>query len=61
VTGKRSVKTDKLAINLLFQGNKMSFERDSSPANIEQLAVKTHKFFVQFEAAFGSDFARILA
>jgi hypothetical protein len=61
VTGKRPVKTAKLAINLLIQGNKMSYEKDPSPKNVAELAARTFKFFTQFELAFGSELAKILA
>jgi hypothetical protein len=61
VTGKRPVKTGKLAINLLVQGNKTSYEKDPSPKNVAELSARTYKFFTQFELAFGSEFAKILA
>jgi len=60
-TGKKPVQSGKLAINLFVQNNKFSFDRDPSPANVEQLATKTHAFFIQYEKLFASEFERILA
>ena len=60
-TGKRPIRSDNLAVNLLVKSNHMSFERDPSQANVEQLAVKTYKFFVQYEKFFGKEFDKILA
>ena len=60
-TGKKPIRGDNLAINLLAKSNHMSFERDPSQANVEQLAAKTYKFFVQYEKMFASEFTKILA
>ena len=60
-TGKKPVQSGKLAINLFVQNNKFSLDRDSSPANVQQLAAKTHAFFVQYEKIFSSEFDKILA
>ena len=60
-TGKKPVQSGKLAINLFVQNNKFSLDRDSSPANVQQLAAKTHEFFVQYEKIFSSEFDKILA
>ncbi len=60
-TGKRSMQSEKLAINLFAKTNAMSFARDSSPANVQQLAAKTYAFFQQYEKLFASEFAKILA
>jgi hypothetical protein len=59
-TGKKSMQCGKLAINLLAQSNKLSYERDPSPANVKKLADHTRAFFVQYEKAFTSEFAKIL-
>jgi hypothetical protein len=60
-TGKRPVQSEKLALNLFVKNNKMSFERDPSPANVQQLAAKTHAFFIQYEKIFAAEFEKILA
>jgi hypothetical protein len=60
-TGKKPIRSDNLAINLLVKSNHMSFEKDRSPANVQQLAAKTYKFFVQYEKFFASEFDKILA
>ena len=60
-TGKRPIRSDNLAINLLVKSNHMSFEGDPSPANVQQLAAKTYKFFVQYEKFFAREFDKILA
>lgn len=60
VTGKKPLQSGKATLNLLIQSNKMSYERDPSPANVRQLATKTHRFFSHFEAIFSSEIATIL-
>ncbi len=60
-TGKRPVQSQKLAINLFVKSNKMSLERDASPANVQQLAARTHAFFTQYEKTFAAEFEKILA
>jgi len=60
VTGKRPVRTTKSTVNMLIHGNKMSYERDPSPANIGQLIAKSHSFLSQFEAIFAEEIAEIL-
>ncbi len=60
-TGKRPVQSEKLAINLFVKNNKMSLERDTSPANVQLLAARTHAFFTQYEKMFAAEFEKILA
>jgi len=60
VTGKKPLQSTKPTLNLLVQSNKMNYERDPSPANVEQLAAKTHKFFTQYEVLFAAEIAKIL-
>jgi hypothetical protein len=60
-TGKRPVRTEKLAINLFAKNNAMSFAKDSSPANVQQLAARTYEFFLKYEKIFASEFDKILA
>jgi hypothetical protein len=60
VTGKKPIRGDNLAINMLAQKNKLSYEKDPSPANVKQLVENTHLFFTKYETAFATDFAKIL-
>jgi hypothetical protein len=60
ITGKRAIQSSKATLNLLIQSNKMSYERDRSPANLRQLVAKTHVFFVQFESLFSAELAQML-
>jgi len=60
VTGKKQFMSRRPTLNLLIQSNKMSYERDPSPANVEKLVAKTHNFFVQFEALFADEIKGIL-
>lgn len=60
VTGRKPVKCTKATINLLIQSNKMSYERDPSPANVKKLISKTHSFLTQYEAVFAEEIAAIL-
>jgi hypothetical protein len=59
-TGAKTINSGKLAINLLVQANKLSYESDRSPANVKQLAAKTYSFFVQFEKLFSNELAKII-
>ena len=58
-SGKKPVQSQRPTVNLLLQANKMSYERDQSPANLRQLADKTHHFFSQYEALFSAEIAQI--
>jgi len=58
-TGAKTINSGKLAINLLVQANKLSYESDRSPANVKQLAAKTYSFFVQFEKLFRTNWPRL--
>jgi len=60
VTGKRTVQSTKATFNLLIQNNKMSYERDPSPANVTRLLAKTHEFFTKYEAIFSTEISTIL-
>jgi hypothetical protein len=61
VTGKRPVQSEKLAINLFVKNNKLSFEKDASPAHVQQLAASTHAFFTQYEKIFAAEIVKIFA
>jgi hypothetical protein len=50
----------KPTVNLLIHSNKLSYERDQSPANVRQIAEKTHHFFSQYEVLFPAEIAQIL-
>jgi hypothetical protein len=60
VTGKKQLISSKTTFNMLIHNNKMSYERDPSPRNIQQLIAKTHKFMAQFESVFASEVTQIL-
>lgn len=60
VTGKKPMRSNKATINLLIHGNKMSCERDPSPANVKQLVAKTYEFFAKYESIFPDEIASIL-
>lgn len=60
-TGAKPIQSDKLALNLLLKSNKLSYERDPSPANVKILAAKTHVFFTKYEKLYGGDLDKILA
>jgi hypothetical protein len=59
ISGKRPLQSTKPTFNLLIQGNKMSYERDPSPANVEVLIARTHKFLRQYEALFADEIAAL--
>jgi hypothetical protein len=59
-TGERPLESRKPTVNLLIHSNKLSYERDQSPANVRQIAEKTHHFFSQYEVLFPAEIAQIL-
>jgi hypothetical protein len=59
VTGERQVQSSKSAVNLLIQCSKMSYGRDPSPDNLNQLIAKLHRFFTRYETTFISEIAQI--
>ena len=59
VSGKRPIQSTKPTLNLLIQSNKMNYERDPSPANVEVLVARTHKFLKQYEALFAEEIAAL--
>jgi hypothetical protein len=60
VTGKKPIRTTKATINLLIQSNSMSYEKDSSPANVAELIDRTHGLFARYGSIFGAEIAEIL-
>jgi len=60
ITGERRFQSTKPTLNLLVQMNKMSYERDPSPANVKALIAKTHSFFSLYQALFADEIVAIL-
>jgi len=60
ITGEKPFQSTKPTLNLLVQMNKMSYERDPSPANVKTLIAKTHNFFSLYQALFADEIAAIL-
>lgn len=59
VTGKKRIQSNKATINMMIHSNQMSYERDGSPANVQDLVSKTHSFFAKFESIFGDEIAQM--
>lgn len=59
ITGKMPVQSSKATLNLLIHSNKMSYERDPSPANVKDLIAKSHTFLTKYESLFASEIAKI--
>jgi hypothetical protein len=60
VTGQKTIHSTKATLNLLIQRNKMIYERDPSPANVQRLALRSQEFFSRFEKLFADELAMIL-
>jgi len=58
-TGAKTINSGKLAINLLVQANKLSYESDRSPANVKQLAAKTYSFLCSLRSYFRTNWPRL--
>ncbi|MGD0800511.1 MAG: hypothetical protein ABR906_04270 [Terracidiphilus sp.] len=59
VTGEKKMQSSKSTINLLIQSSKMSYARNPSPANLEQLIAKMYSFFTRYESTFSSEIAQL--
>lgn len=59
ITGRKQVQSSKATFNMLVHSNQMSYERDPSPANVNDLIAKSHAFLSKYESLFTSEIARI--
>ncbi|MGD0097623.1 MAG: hypothetical protein ABSB60_14110 [Terracidiphilus sp.] len=59
ITGKKQVQSSKATFNMLIHSNQMSYERDQSPANVQDLIDKSHSFLTKYESLFTGEIARI--
>jgi hypothetical protein len=60
VTGKKRFQSNRPTFNLLLQSNKMNYERDPSPENLQALIARTYSFLSQYQALFAGEIASIL-
>ena len=60
VTGRKTIHSDKATLNLLIHGNKMSYARDPSTANVRKLAGRAQQFFRQFESLFATELTLLM-
>jgi hypothetical protein len=60
VTEEKAVQSSKATINLFLQSSKMSYGRDQSPANVNQLIARLHCFLAHYESMFSSEIEQIL-
>lgn len=58
-TGEKAVRSSKATINLFLQSSKMSYGRDQSPANVNQLIARLHSFLAHYESMFASEIEQI--
>jgi hypothetical protein len=59
VVGNKTVQTEKATVNLLIQSSRMSYGRNPSPDNLNQIVAKIHGFFVRYESTFTNEIAQI--
>jgi hypothetical protein len=59
VSGERKVQTGLVSINLFIQSCKMSYNRDPSPENLDQLVSKMHGFFSRYQSAFTTEITQL--
>ncbi|MGA2350343.1 MAG: hypothetical protein ABSF70_07920 [Terracidiphilus sp.] len=60
VSGEKALRSSKATVNLLVQGSKMSYGRDPSLANVQQLIVKMHSFFTRYESSFPEEVSQLI-
>ena len=60
VKGEKPIASSKLAINLMSQNTKLSYQNDPSDENVNRLSQHMHKFFKQYEVVFAAEFKNIL-
>ena len=59
VKGELELKSSKLALNMLLFNNRLSYAKDTSPANLQKLIAHTYEFFVKFEGTFKEELQRL--
>jgi hypothetical protein len=59
VLGKKTIQTEKATVNLLTQSSRISYGRNPSPDNMEQIIDKMHGFFTRYESTFSHEIAQI--
>jgi hypothetical protein len=59
IIGKKSIQTEKTTVNLLTQSSRMSYGRNPSPDNLEQIVAKIYGFFARYESTFANEIAQI--
>ncbi len=59
-TGDKPMHSPKLAINLLAKNVEISYVNDPSPENVQHLALRIYKFFVQYELPFADELTRLM-
>jgi len=59
VLGKKTIQTEKATVNLLTQSSRMSYGRNPSPDNLDQIISKMHSFFARYESTFNHEIAQI--
>lgn len=59
VTGRKRIQSSKATINMMIHSNQMSYERNTSPANLQDLIAKTYNFFAKYESIYGPEIAQI--
>jgi hypothetical protein len=59
VIGTKTIRTEKATVNLLIQSSRMSYGRNPSPDNRNQIVAKLHSFFTRYESTFANEIAQI--
>jgi hypothetical protein len=59
VMGNKAIQTEKATVNLLVQSSRMSYGRNSSPDNLNEIVGKMRGFFARYESTFDKEIAQI--
>ena len=59
VIGKKAIHTEKTTVSLLVQSSRMSYGRNPSPENMNEIVTKMHSFFTRYESTFAGEIVQI--
>lgn len=60
VIGKKTIQTEKTAVNLMIQSSRISYGRSPSIESLALIIAKMHSFFTRYESTFANEIAQIL-
>ena len=60
ITGEKSLRSSNVAINMFLFNSKLHYEKDPSPANVDELGMRAHELFLKFEKTLVPELQQLL-